>query len=147
MSADVVKELCARTGLSRATVYRRLKRGETPDEILFSQGIIPEQVAETPDDQTAAVGWCKAVLWAAEHINVARMTQQKAGSLLKYSLWQFGRDNPKELVVQLVPKALAILDRNKALADSSAIAEIENLSIAEMESLLESALAESGAKQ
>lgn len=101
-------------------------------------------VGGPPKEDAAAIEWCRAVLWAAEHVNTAKMTERKAGNLLRYSLWQFGRDNPKELVVQLVPKALTLLDKNKGTGEGDDVIEAENMAVKELETLLDGALQEAG---
>ena len=91
-----------------------------------------------------AVDWALAVMWAAENLNVARMTKRKAGSLMKYALWQFGREDPKTLVSQLSFKAAQILEKNKRENEETLIVEQEKKSIAELEELLADAKTEAG---
>lgn len=129
-----VQDIMDRDGVSRSTAYRRLK--EEQQEEAESAGIITEDTVE------GTLEWCEAVLWAAKHVNTARMSERRAGSKLRYSLWQFGRGNTKELVVNMVPKALTILDKNKQPEEIEAMEEAEKTPIAELEKLLETTLEE-----
>jgi hypothetical protein len=141
--ADVVEK----TGISRANVYRRKAKGETLEEILAAA--CPGSVELPPPDADAeidqsAVEWAHSILWAAKHVNEARMSRTKAGSQIKYAMWEFGRDNAKELVVNLVPKALTILDKNKKPEAEAEIEAAEKQSISELKELLAGALKEAG---
>lgn len=97
-----------------------------------------------PSDDAASVEWAKAVKFAVENMNTAKMTITKAGGKLRHSMWQAAREFPKELLVNLMPKALAILDRNQDQAQAE-VAEAERKPIRELEELLERAVAESQA--
>lgn len=82
-------------------------------------------------------------MWAAENSGQSKMSKQKAGSTMRYALWEFGRENTKELVVQLVPKAMAILDKHFSGQDEEGVVREEERSIKEMEKLLAAAIKES----
>ena len=142
---DVAKAL----GVSRSTVYRKLNAGATREELIGavpdSQGDFEQPPAENsidPDDK-AAMTWCRAVLWASEHMHDKKMTVEKAGSKLRYSMWQSAQDYSKEVLMQLVPKALQILDRNKDDGTTAEAADAERKSVVELKELLAGAIEES----
>jgi len=145
-----IQELMDETGLSRATIYRRLKQGKTPEQIM---GRPPRRAFGSPDEQDeqadateiveyqATLSWCRAVLWAAENMHVKKMTRKEAGSDLKYSMWHAAQDYPKELLVQLVPKALAYIERQSGAEEFEAEGA-EKEGIEKLEELLREALRE-----
>lgn len=144
-----IKQVEEATGLSRTTVYRRLDAGATREELIDSvpslQGDFEQPPVENnidPDDR-AALTWCRAVLWAAENMNESKMTLGKAGSKLRYSMWQSAKEYPKELLIQLVPKALQIIDRNKDDGTSAESDAAERKSVQELKELLAGAIEES----
>jgi hypothetical protein len=98
--------------------------------------------ALVPDEQQSAVQWAQSILWAAERVNDKKITQKQAGTLSNYTFWKYGRADPKSLLVTLVPKALAILDKNKTDETGSDITAAEERSIAEQQELLDRALSE-----
>jgi hypothetical protein len=91
---------------------------------------------------STGVSVARSIIWAAEHISQTRITQKEAGSALNYAYWQYGKKNRTELLVQLVPKALSIIDKNKTPQENADVAAAEKASIAELEELLEGALEE-----
>jgi hypothetical protein len=96
-------------------------------------------------DGASPVEWAKSVLWAAENVNVTKMTKAKAGSLARYIYWQQGRKNAKQLLIDFVPRALKILDQNsKNTSDVGGMAASEAEDIAELEELLRDAIVEAG---
>lgn len=107
----------------------------------------PPSVADDEvDDDEAALDWCRAVLWATRHMSDKRMTLRKAGSKLRYSMWQAAQKYPKDLLINLAPKAMNIIDRNKDSGeDLEGMKEAEGKSIKELEELLVDAVAESQA--
>ena len=102
------------------------KKSEPPQETLPAP----------PTDSAGAVAWAQAILYAAENLGKARVTQRQAGSKINYAMWQASREYPKEFLVQLMPKALAILDKNKAGVEEEEIEKAEEKSIKELEGLL-----------
>lgn len=143
------KDVIEQTGIPRATVYRRLAKGETAADILASVKP-PEAAPEAPEpDDTAeinqsAIEWAHSILWAAKHSGVAKMSRAKAGSQAKFAMWEFGRENTKELMVNLVPKAMMILDKNKKPEEQAELEAAERKSIGELEDLLAGAIKEAG---
>ena len=134
------------TGFSRTKVYRKKRSGMTNKEIIDSVPSlhgpkdynVEEPPAESnidPDDK-AALTWCRAVVWASEHMHETNMTEKKAGSKLRYSMWQSSEKYPKELLMQLTPKALQIIDRNKDDGTSAEVADAERKSVQELKELL-----------
>ena len=101
------------------------------------------EFADAPLDEEAAVNWARAVMWAAERVNVKRLSVKQAGSASLHAMWQFGRDDPKALMVQLVPKALNILDKNRGDGPGADVVDAEMRSVKELQELLAGALAES----
>ena len=112
----------------------------TSEEDVFEQP--PAESNIDPDDK-AALTWCRAVLWAAEHMNEKKMTERKAGNKLRFSMWQSAQDYPKELLIQLVPKALQIIDRNKEDGSTAEAVASERKSVAELKELLAGVIEES----
>jgi len=102
----------------------------------------PTVVPAELDDDKAAVEWARAVMWAAEHIRVSKITKRKAGNAMRYTYWQLGQDNQKQLLVDLVPKALMILDKNKGEGDQSGVVLAEQKNINDLKALLERVLEE-----
>jgi len=92
----------------------------------------------------SVVEWAHSILWAAKHINEPRMSLKKTGCKIKYGYWEFGRENTKELMVNLVPKALTILDKNKKPEAEAEIEAAEKQSISELKELLAGAIKEAG---
>jgi hypothetical protein len=141
-------------------VYRKLRDGWTEIEIIANRkgatAAVPEGVVlpETPppapiptvepSDELHAVEWARAVLWAADNVdhNKKRMSKTKAGSAMRYNMFLFGKENGKELMVNLVPKALNILDKNKN-PDGGEITEAEERGAGELLGILKQALEES----
>jgi len=101
-------------------------------------------VAVPNNDDEAGIEWARAVVWAAEHVHVAKMTKRKAGNAMRHTYWQLGRDNQKQLLVDLMPKALSILDKAKGKGDDTGIIIAEEQNIAELSALLAQARAEAG---
>lgn len=137
-----VAEISRVTGMSRATIYRRFKEGVTKEELLEQAQQQQATDEELDPEDRAAVTWCKAVLWAAENMNDKSMTISRAGSKLRYSMWESAQEYPKELLVQLVPKALAILDKNKQMDEGDEVEEAEKEGIQELEEMLKTAIEE-----
>ncbi len=146
---DVAKAL----GVSRTTVYRKLNAGATREELMASVPSLhtseedvfvqpPPESNIDPDDK-AALTWCRAVLWASEHMNDKNMTEGKAGSKLRFSMWQSAREYSKEMLFQLVPKALQIIDRNKEDGSTAEAVASERKSVAELKELLAGVIEES----
>ncbi len=148
-----IDDVAKATGLSRTTVYRRLNDGATRAELIDAMLSLhsPEEDDFEPEpaennidpDDKAALSWCKAVLWASEHMHDKSMTVEKAGSNLRFSMWQSAQKYSKELLIQLVPKALQIIDRNKDDGSSAETADAERKSVAELKELLAGAIEES----
>lgn len=144
-----IKQVAEAIGLSRSTVYRKLRLGATREELINSvpglEGDFEQAPAENnldPDDR-AAMTWCKAVLWAAENMNEPAMTMAEAGSKLRFSMWEATQKYPKELLIQLVPKALQIIDRNKGDGSGEEMKTAEHKSVQELKELLAGAIEES----
>ena len=143
-------EIIEATGLSRSTVYRRLKNGATAEEIVAKHGTtaVDDDTSfddvdpdDAPDDEQSAIAWARAVMWAAKHTGT-RVTKKTAG-LQRYSLWKIANDDPQAFNVQLVPKAIGLLDKLKRPDEDMAVDAAERSSIAELQELLEGAIAES----
>jgi hypothetical protein len=156
-TTEFINSLVKRSGKSRASVYRKLKDGWTEAEIAAGRmGIpdapgdterveLPDAILEPPaDDVKFAVTWAQAVLWAADNVDTSKkmMTKQRAGSALRYNLFLLGKDDLRELHVNLVPKALNILDKNRS-PEGGNIAAAEEMAAAELLHTLKIALEES----
>lgn len=152
-----INDLVKRSGKARATVYRKLKSGWTDAEIVAnSRDAAPSDLenreptpqisseADSPLDSKFAVTWAQAVMWAADNLDESKkqMTRQRAGSAIRYNLFLLGKDDPRELHVALVPKALNILDKH-ANPEGGDIIATEEKNVAELEELLARAIAES----
>lgn len=109
-------------------------------------------MAETPEIEIALdpmqganpVEWARSILWAGENIGTAKMTQKAAGSPARYIYWKWGRKHQQELLIDFVPKALSILDKNKSAGLVTGMEATENEEIHELELLLDAAVAEAG---
>jgi AcrR family transcriptional regulator len=154
-----VPEIMQASGLPRSTIYYRLKNGESAREIIASvkgEELTAEDAAPLADvqadppavvspeslDDKAAVEWARSVMWAAEHVHISRMAKRKAGTPMRFTLWQYGRENQKELLVNMVPRALSYLDKAKAGKEPEGVMLAEQKSIDELRALLEQALGE-----
>lgn len=102
------------------------------------------EVALDPSQGANPVELAQSILWAAEHISTAKMTKKAAGTLANYIYWQWGRKHQMELLVELVPKAFAVLNKNKAATQVTGMEATEQEEIHELELLLEAAVAEAG---
>ena len=100
----------------------------------------PDAFEPATDDDNIGLSVAKAILWASERLHVARMTQKEAGNPLNYNYWKHGKKNPTELLVQLVPKALSIIDKNRTPAADADVVAAEKQSIKDLEELLEGAI-------
>lgn len=134
---------------ARATAFKKQKEGYQPDLEAFVKRQGERKAKGEPTDGTLPanfdqpIEWARAVLWAAEHQNHKGMTRRKAGSGLNFTLWEFGQSRPKELLVQMVPKAIDIITGDGGDKAGSEYELVENQSIAELEELLVAAVAES----
>lgn len=94
-------------------------------------------------DDNIGLATARAILWAAEHLN-DKVTQKSAPVPLAYNYWKHGKKYPTKLLVELVPKALSIIDKNKAASESADVQAAEKRSIADLEELLAGALEDAG---
>jgi len=101
-----------------------------------------EPVIEAVDSDNMGLDVARAILWAAENISTARITKRQAGSALRYAYWQYGRKERTKLLVDLVPKALSIIDKNKTPAEDANIEAAERKAFKELEMFLDSAVEE-----
>lgn len=151
-----IKQITKATDLSRTTVYRKLNAGATKEELLNSVPGLQSGIEQPPvdieqppvdnnmdPDDKAALTWCRAVLWAADHMHDDDMTVEKAGNKLRFSMWQSAQKYSKELLIQLVPKALQILDRNRDDGSTVEANAAERKSVQELKELLAGAIEES----
>lgn len=98
---------------------------------------------ETPDDvNQSAVEWAHAILWAVENVGQSKMSKQKAGSATRHALWEFGRENTKALVVNLMPKAMSILEKQDAMRVDDEVAAAEEKAVDEIDKLIKDAIEE-----
>jgi hypothetical protein len=91
----------------------------------------------------SALEWAQAILWAAEHINKSRMSKTRSKTPLRHAMWEWGRDNTRELYVQLMPRAMAILEKYSTNLVDEEVVKLEEKAIQEMEELLQAAIEES----
>ena len=145
-----IKQIIEATGMSRTTVYRKINDdGMTREELMAAAKDAPIDTEQPPTDETvdlddqAALTWCRAVIWASGNMHDDNMTLKKAGSKLRYSMWQSTKKYSKEMLIQLVPKALQILDRNKDDGTSAETEAVERKSVADLKELLAGAIEES----
>lgn len=102
------------------------------------------EVTLDPTQGANPVELANAILWAAEHVGIAKVSKKAAGTLANYIYWQWGRKHQMELLVELVPKAFAVLNKNKGAGQVAGMEAMENEEIHELELLLEAAVAEAG---
>ena len=101
----------------------------------------PSSLELTDVEQEGTLEWCRAVFWAVQHMATPRMTQTKAGSLLRYTQWKIARKDPMKFSLQLVPKAMSMLEKVKP-DDQGGVVEAEEKSVAELQAFLDRATKE-----
>ena len=109
------------------------------------RAILAESGPEMTAEEVTTKEWCEAVVWAMQHAQTKVMSQRKAGSLLRFSLWQSARENPKDMTCRLMPEALKRLDQMRKEEMEGDMTDAEAPAIAELEKLLEAAVLEAGA--
>ena len=101
-----------------------------------------------PTDDADGISIARDILRAAELSTKARVTKKEAVTPLCYAYWKHARKdkgkNMDDLLVNLVPKALSLLDKYKANDAESDIEKAEHKAIAELEDLLDTAMEEAG---
>jgi hypothetical protein len=106
-----------------------------------------------PDSIMSPREWAEDVLWAAERIHLKRLDSGKKGrpsktappgiSPNRYALWQFGCENQKEMLTNLVPRAFSIQKDLGGRDQNEALIEKETIEIGKMKRLLRAAINES----
>lgn len=142
-SSDI-KAIMDSEGVSRSTAYRRA--GKPGAKKPKAKPVVnePAIVAEPTNTSDGGVAWARAILWAAENMRNKRITKRGAGSIANYSMWQFSQEEPKTLLVQLVPRALTIIDKYKGEIGGSDADAAEQADIADLEDLLARAIVDAG---
>jgi len=105
---------------------------------------------ESPD--ISPVGWAEDVLWAADRANLKRLDGKTKGrppskpppgvTDRQFSLWRYGREDMKSLMTQLVPKAIAILQKQSTRDDDESFRAEEEIEIEKMKAILTAAIKE-----
>lgn len=90
-----------------------------------------------------AYAWAEDSFWAFENMGL-KMTKAKAGSPARHAMWKYAKDNPDQFLGQVLPKAMALLEKARAKeGDTDEIIRAETKSIAELRNLLKAAVEES----
>lgn len=121
-----------------------------PDAPKRPRGRPRKEEAELPEIATppesagrASILWAEAVQFAVENQARVRMSKKRAGSALKHAMWEIGREFPKELAFQLMPKAMAIMDKHDNAKSDDEIISAEEKAVGEIDELIKAAIAES----
>lgn len=105
---------------------------------------------ENPGDNAISAregyAWAADCFWAYDNMG-GKMTQAKAGSAGRYYQWKMATKNPEQYVMQVLPRAMTMLEkaRDKAGDDANVVVRAEEKQIAELQSILTAAIAESRA--
>lgn len=104
---------------------------------------------EIPDSlDSSALEWAQAILWAVENTSFKTLPKVKVGgkkkapSAIQKALWEFGQENEKSLVVNLMPRALDIINKHAANQVEDDVAAAEQEAVQEIDKLLEAAIKE-----
>ena len=89
--------------------------------------------------------WSRAVQWAVDNIDKGKISRKAAGSTVRYTYWKLGRENSTQLLLDIYPRALAIMEKNKKTDVVSGMVAAEADQIRDLEELLSDALIEAGA--
>lgn len=106
----------------------------------------------TDDDTLSPLEWAEDVMWASKRIHLSRLDGKTKGrppkhapegvSANRFALWQFGQENQKEMITNLVPRALAIKKEFAGRDNNEVLRQTESLQIEKMRGILTAALAE-----
>ena len=101
---------------------------------------VAEVVDRAPRDTDTPTGetlrWATDCYWVAENLD-ERMSKTKAGTTFRFALWKHARENMDTFIGQMLPKAMAILDRQMSKnTDDGALVKHEDKGVAELERIL-----------
>lgn len=86
--------------------------------------------------------WALDAFWTYEHMG-DKMTRVKAGSAGRWALWQFAKNEPDKFIGQILPKAMALLEKAREKeGDDQVVVEAERKSLANLRQILADAVAE-----
>lgn len=111
--------------------------------------IRPEPEVESPPDEITDaeaakpwVAWAEAVKWVLENNHQKSMTLRRAGTSLRYGMWQTAQEFPKEFAFQMVPRAMATLDKFHGSQAGDATTMAEEHAVEELDKLIDAAVKE-----
>lgn len=101
------------------------------------------EVPEVTSYARESYAWAEDSFWAFENMG-NKMTRAKAGTAARHALWKYAKDNPDQFLGQVLPKAMALLEKARAKeGDTDEIIRAETKSIASLRKLLKAAIVES----
>lgn len=112
-------------------------------------GTPPSSVGEPVDaplaDSAPTEGhrWALDCYWAYENMG-GKPSRAKAGTAARFALWQMANKDTGAFVMDIMPRAMALLDKARAKSnDSDSVVRKENKKIAELQEILRGAIEES----
>lgn len=105
----------------------------------------PKKPPVTPSlegDDVGSIDLARAIQFAVENLNKTNMTPRKAGSKLRFALWQAGQADAKGLLLNLLPKAMTIIDKQTNHKVEDEETRREEAAVKEIDELLEAAIEE-----
>jgi hypothetical protein len=118
-----------------------------PDDIDDLLDAIDDAPAAPAEDiavqiELDSLSWARDVYFVYAHIG-EKLTKAKAGTGARYALWDYAKKNTADFISNMLPKAMVILDRQKAKgSDDETISAAETKSIKEIQKLLAAAVKE-----
>lgn len=105
-----------------------------------SQG---DEVAPADNAPTEGHRWALDCYWAYENMG-GKPSRAKAGTAARYALWQMANKDTGAFVTDIMPRAMALLDKARAKnTDAESVVRKENKKIAELQETLRAAIEES----
>jgi len=102
----------------------------------------PEEATQTKQSAAPWVAWAEAVRWVLENNHKKSMSLRRAGTSLRYGVWQTAQEYPKEFAFRLVPQAMAVLDKFHGSQADDADTLAEEQAIKDLDKLIDAAVKE-----
>lgn len=107
---------------------------------------VPVEPTGAPSDSsvpTEGHRWALDCYWAYENMG-GKPSKAKAGTAARFALWQMANKDTGAFVSDIMPKAMALLDKARAKnTDTESVVRKENKKIAELQEILKDAIEES----